>query len=706
MSGLRRWHPGLLAALALYALLRAALLHLGFDQTAMPNYELYPMGTVPSLIRLGSEIPLHLHYDNAAGQLVTGVLALPFYAAFGETYLSLKLVPTLLGLLLVVAGYALLHLGFSRRAATLGALLLAVGPAPLLFKYSVMASGNHFENLFFTALAMVCAQRALLAERRRAAWACLSGFTSGLAIFVFLGALLPVGLLVLVHLVVRGWRGTLHDARWAVPALALGAAPLLLVNLGTGGRGASFLEAKFGDSSHLDLTRVAERAREFLTTDLARAPVFEDWLGVPAVAFTAALLAAAAIAWLLALPRAARALVDLASALTRGRRERTEELRVLERARFLPFVLLLPLTALAFGLSNFANGGSGAPVVVGGYRYFLPTFLFASLLIAAISAQLVETGGARRVLGRMLFGAALLSGTANLAYLAPSPGAIGIGARYSGPNFTQLARQLVTDKNGLSVAEQVRFADGLPPLARHQAYAGIGFVRAGSELRRARRASGGAPVRLDLDALLAGLPREVWVDVARGAGSYLGFEAAFRSSEDPFLRESLAALLAPPAHPYARLVAEGVAQPSDYPPTSHRVPFILARAHRQWREAPPEARDGLGRGLGLVFGRLLRRGIEADAARVAEHLESLAEEARGAVAFGLGWGLADERDPPAIPGAARARIAPEWLPGVLRGYGAGLRHVYGAPRAREWIAATLPEPERAEALRGLEGFAD
>lgn len=706
MSGVRRLHPGLLAALVLYALLRGALLHLAFDQTAMPNYELYPMGTVPSLIRLGSDIPLHLHYDNAAGQIVTGVLAVPFYAAFGESYLSLKLVPALLGSLLVVAAYALLASAFSRRAATLGALLLAVGPAPLLFKYSLMASGNHFENLFFTTLAMACAYRALLAERRRGAWLVLGGFTCGLAVFVFLGALLPVGLLVLVHLAVRGWRGTLLDARWVAPALLVGAAPLLLVNLGTGGRGADFLGAKFGDSSHLDLARVAERAREFLTTDLFRAPGFEGFLGIPDAVFTGALLAAGALAWLLALPRALSALGDLAGALVRGRRERAQELFVLERAKLLPFVLLLPLTALAFGLSNFVNGGSEAPVTVGGYRYFLPTFLFASLLVAILSARLLDAGGTRRHLGWTMYGAAFLAGSANLVYLTPSPGAVGIGALYRGPNFTQLARQLVTPKNELSVEQQVRYADGLPPLARHQTYTGIGFCRAGFQLRRARRAGSGPAPRLDLDGLLAGLPRETWVDVARGAGSYLGFEAAFRPGTDPFLRESLAALLAPPVHPYARLVLEGVAQPSDYPPTSLRVPFVLARAHEQLRGAPPEAREALARGFGLTLGRLLRRGIEADTLVVGEHLGALADDARRSVAFGLGWGLADERDPPAIPSAARARIAPEALPGVLRGYGAGLRHVYGAPRAREWIAATLPEPERVQALRGLEGLAE
>ena len=60
--------PGLAVAMATYVLLRALLLHTAFDETVMQQYELYPMGTIPKLLSGAGEIPLHFHYDNAAGQ--------------------------------------------------------------------------------------------------------------------------------------------------------------------------------------------------------------------------------------------------------------------------------------------------------------------------------------------------------------------------------------------------------------------------------------------------------------------------------------------------------------------------------------------------------------------------------------------------------------------------------------------------------------
>ena len=80
-------------------------------------------------------------------------------------------------------------------------LLFAVGPAETLTKYSLIASGNHYENLFFSCLALVCGLRLLRAEpAQRARRLAVAFFTQGLALFVFLGAIIPVGLLWLVHL--------------------------------------------------------------------------------------------------------------------------------------------------------------------------------------------------------------------------------------------------------------------------------------------------------------------------------------------------------------------------------------------------------------------------------------------------------------------------------------------------------------------------
>ena len=703
-----RVHVGLALAIALYIGLRAAMLHFAFDQTAMPNYELYPMGTVPALVLLGSDIPLHLHYDNAAGQIVTGLLAVPFYAALGTSYLVLKLVPALLGLGTVIVGYLLLASAFGRAAAVVGALLLAVGPAPLLAKYSLMASGNHFENLFFTTLAVFCAYRFHVAARRRTLWLFLAGATSGLAIFVFLGALLPVALLVLLHVAVRGLRTAARDALVAVPALVLGAAPLILLNLGTEARGASFLESKFGDSRHLDLGRIADRVSDFLTVDLLKAPNFESVAFISASTFTLLLLLAFAVALVRALPNALNGTLEILRAVPRpvdaSPAARAAERERFERSKFMPFVWVLPLTALAYGLSNFVNGGHTPPILVAGYRYFLPTFLFANLLIGAVAGPWLAAGGVRRVGGFVLAGAALFTGLSNLAHLGDDVGRVGIGTRYEGTNFVQLARQLVTQKNRLSIEDQVRYADELPPLARHQVYTGIGFCRAGSQYRHAAREGRSHDAFLDLHALLEGLSRDVWLDVARGAGRFVGFMAAHQPDSGKFVRTNLEALFVEGGHKFARIVPEGVATPMDTTLTSYRARPVLDRARAQLEHASPQLREPLARSLGLAVGRLVRRGIEADLWLARDVLAGIPTELRPAFHYGMGWGLADERTPHEFPAAARTLVPAEHQHELLVGFGAGLRHIQGAATARTLVPTTLPAPDHEAALRGVAGF--
>src|SRR5262245_4770468 len=81
----RQWSvPWLLVCAAfLYVLLRGLILFTAFDATALPVYEIYPMGTMAKLVLEGVWPPLSLYYDNAGGQIVTGFIAVPFYAAFG-----------------------------------------------------------------------------------------------------------------------------------------------------------------------------------------------------------------------------------------------------------------------------------------------------------------------------------------------------------------------------------------------------------------------------------------------------------------------------------------------------------------------------------------------------------------------------------------------------------------------------------------------
>src|SRR5688572_10980125 len=141
------------------------------------------MGTMAELARQDVPLPLEYVYDNAAGQILFGFVTRPFFAVFGPSYLALKLVPFTLGLGTLALLWWFLRASFGARAATLGAFLYALAPTTL-FKYSLMNSGNHFENLFFVMAACVATYRFLATGSAR--WLLASGFACGFALFVFL----------------------------------------------------------------------------------------------------------------------------------------------------------------------------------------------------------------------------------------------------------------------------------------------------------------------------------------------------------------------------------------------------------------------------------------------------------------------------------------------------------------------------------------
>ncbi len=131
----------LLAAAAVYLLVRGLILHTAFDSTALPMYELFPMGTMAELAREGVELPLSYYYDNAAGQILFGLVTRPFFALFGPSYLTLKCVTFVLGLGVLVLVWSFVRANFGRRAAAIAAFLYALGPTTIV-KYSLIHSGK------------------------------------------------------------------------------------------------------------------------------------------------------------------------------------------------------------------------------------------------------------------------------------------------------------------------------------------------------------------------------------------------------------------------------------------------------------------------------------------------------------------------------------------------------------------------------------
>lgn len=701
----------LLAAAAIYLLVRGLILHTAFDSTALPMYELFPMGTMAELAREGVELPLAYYYDNAAGQILFGLITRPFFALFGPSYLTLKCVTFALGLGVLVLVWSFVRANFGRRAAAIAAFLYALGPTTLV-KYSLIHSGNHFENLFFS-MAFLCAFYRFHRSENRLRWLFASGACAGFALFVFLGALIPIGLCAGVHLGVRGWKRSLRDAPVALGGFALGILPLVLVNVATHARGLGFLEAKFAEDvssgSSGVLARACEfiantfsRVGEFLTVHLNDSTVYERFAGVDPRVFGALFLLAFVVAYVASAPEALRGLATLARGLFGNGNDARERF---ERARLVPLVLYLPFTALAYGVSNFRIGGHGPPVVVAGYRYFLPHLLFALILIAIVAARGWERGGARRVFGASLAALPLISGLSNLAIIDWSFSHAGLGSRYAGYNLAQVGRALIAGRNALTQEQIVAHLESFPPLLRHRVATSIGFNRGVLQIeeQRDRAAQPGADPnwRVDLPNLVREFPAELRIDLARGLGVAVRFSCA-----GPAGRAELARVVGSAVDEDAVLgacVAEGACLPPGTEPLESKSAAILGTNAALRDVIGEHARAALLRGAGLFAGRLWVRGIESERPLLDDWINAERDDADFWIGFGQG--LADGGAQPCSPEFLGARIDPERYAQACRGFGFGLARSRAEHDASSALARYFEraDPATAAALRaGIE----
>jgi hypothetical protein len=673
MSSPRATPWGALAvALTLYVALRGLFLYTAFDDTALPAYELYPMGTMAELAHRDVDIPLRYFYDNAAGQILMGQLTRPYFALFGPSYLALKLVPATLGFLTLVLVFGLLCEHFGRVAAVLGSVFFALAPT-VLVKYSVTNSGNHFENLFFTTLAIFASYRFHKSGTR--AWLVASGFTAGLALFVFLGALIPVGLLAGTHVLVRGVRRSLGDVAWAAGGFLVGIAPLVAINAATGARGLGFLGAKFGsgETGHGD---ALSRAVDFLFVHLPASTVFEPWAGMPARVAGLLFLAAFVVAYVPSLVRAVRGMWSLASSMGRPVAD-TELAQRFERAKLIPFAAYLPLAALAFGLSNLRIGGHGPPVVFAGYRYFLPHLLFATLMISIVASELWVRGALARKAGVLLAGVVLFTGLFNLAVVDWSFARTNVGSRYVGYNLAQLGRGLIAARTGLTKDEIAAHIDRLPAPLDQRVSTSIGFNLAAVQVgtNRPPPAPGTSVLDVDfgLDPILDGYPERLHGDLARGAGITLRF---LLGQTEPGLRALEASLpdVARRSPRLSSLLVEGVGMGTIAPGLESNTRAMLTSSAALPPRAAPELRADLVRGAGALCGKLLARGIASERVPIEECAALLGNER--SFWIGLGFGFAESFDD-ARPTAEFATFVPrEHAADAWRGFGAALHFVH------------------------------
>lgn len=650
MEAPRRSASGLVVSLALYFALRVLILVSNFDEVAMPQFELFPMGTIPLLLEVDGALPIARVYDNAAGQLLTGLLAVPCYALFGPTYLALKLVPLLLGALALTAVWAGVRAAVDTRAATAAGLMFALAPTTLT-KYSLMASGNHFETITFTALALWTWIRVARSTPTPIALGAF-GLACGFALFVFLGALTPIALLLVAHIGMRGPRAALRDAPWIAAGFALGVAPLVALNLSAGARGLEFLGTKFGGASaELDFGVVLERLRLFCFVHLPEASQFHDWGPLPGRAARVLFLAAFVLGYAMLFLPAVRAVVALVR-IWFGRAGEPAPRPELSDMLAAIACAYLPLTALAFSLSSLRIEPRAPPMDAEGYRYFNTHFLFATIVIARAAHR---SSGTARGLGRMLPAAALLAGLFNFALVDWRFENANVGAYFDGFKLRQVATQLLSPRNGFSRAQIVQMIEAHPVEHRTWLYQGVGRAVAAQRFLASR---GG---RLELWSALDDFPAQRRSDVARGMGTCFRHLSRVRGELDPRFVELASAALRI-GQPFASDAVGGLAQdwevamPRDLERDMSEMEALAA-------SLPHELRESYARGFGAVCAHRVQRGLPLDLRLVEQAAQRVDAQFLPSFSAGFGAGLAEvvragrgPEDPIALLGAHADRV--------------------------------------------------
>jgi hypothetical protein len=684
---------GLLVACALYVALRALVLATNFDAVAMPVYELALSGDLAKLtVEGGSGAPLYEYFDNGGGQVITGLLAVPLYRLLGDGYVVLKLVPFALGLATLVVGWRMLDRHWSRTAANLGALFLAL-PPPTLLKYTLLAKGNHGESLLFQFVTLALFLRAHSGGLRpRVLFA--TAVAAGLALTFYFGSGVLLAGLAIAHVGMRGGRAALADMRVVVPGFALGLAPLIWLDVASGGQGHRFLAAKLGvdvaASAGAAGASLLTRLWELFVQILPEAGVFEDLGPVSGRVAGALYLAAFAAAWL----ALARRWLGRAGPESDGTR--------FQRWKHAPLVLHLPLFAAFYGVSSFDFDVYAPPVAVGRFRYLVPHFAFAALGLAIVAAGWIE-GRRLRVPGLALAAAVLAAGLFSLPIVDWSFARSELAAKYPGYHLHYQANVALTpaddstdERPTFDLQRAARDVAGLAPVFAKDAYEGMGC-------RLAQAEEVYAPLDdTSLARIVAPWDAARRIDLARGMGSWLGGRASTNEARVRRMRASVDALLAS-GDPLAQYAIEGLCIGFAYPLEIQAIGEITRKA-RLREILPPDAWPAWRRGQGIACGRLLRRGIQSEVGLWLAYARPIPAEECDDFWFGAGWGTADSVADPAWPADVD-----RWAPVARRraffaGYGAALRHVWGEaaiPRWSQRLAPALPAADRKAFEHGL-----
>lgn len=622
---------GLLGACLVYLVVRALVLATAFDSVCSPEYELALQGNIARNLEEGWRgASLAQYYDNCGGHLVVGILAAPLFALLGPSYLALKLVPLLLGLGALVLSWWIVDAVAGRRAADVGAFLFALAP-PTLLEYSLLAKGNHFENLPFQfallALYLVAWRRGFGTRHLL-----VLGGAAGFAVFFYFGSLILVGLLFAAHVVARGPRRAALDLRAVLPGFALGLAPLAWVQLAARGRPGEFLGAKLAGE-----TDVLERIAALLRA-LPGAGLHADVGPIPGRVFGWAFLACFLAAWLRVVVEAFRAGLALVRARRAGEPS-PERLRAF--GVLLPLAGYPPLVMVANGYGRFQLPGEMAQGAIG-YRYLVVHLALACMTLA-IGLGLLWSARARawRLAGRAAAVAALATGATAFALVDAGAGISDAALRYPGyhlPYYRNTALRVARRGDGsdeLDAAALEAATRAFDPGEAHEIYLGVGHAMAALALARLEAQGSKVSASELLDAVTGVHGGRHRFALAWGIGSYL--RGPWMTRKRPRAVAEVLRQLGECEHPLVPFVVQGFAQPYRFVLASQSRKELV-RTMEMEKHVPERLQDAFWQGVGITAGRLAQRGVAADR-WVVERTRRLASQEHAA-ALGRGVELA------------------------------------------------------------------
>lgn len=188
----------LILLVTVFVSLRLAILFTSIHKL-YDHEELY-VGTIAKQVIEGMVLPFSdypLEFTKG-GILAWGLLCVPFFIIFGQSYLALKLVTLSAAAVILAISYLLLWEFFSHKAAVIAGFLFIFSP-PLYTRFSLMSYGSHFEVLLFEIAALYVVYRIFLKEapaggRENVVCGQLSAYQGGGVLFGLFGLISGFGM--------------------------------------------------------------------------------------------------------------------------------------------------------------------------------------------------------------------------------------------------------------------------------------------------------------------------------------------------------------------------------------------------------------------------------------------------------------------------------------------------------------------------------